>query len=33
VGLGGEDEEDNEGGPVEGDDVLAYVILAQTYCM
>lgn len=28
VGLGGEDE-DEEGGPVEGDDVLTHVILAQ----
>jgi hypothetical protein len=27
VGLGGEDEED---GPVEGDNVLAHVVLAQT---
>ena len=33
VGLGGEDEEDEEGGPVEGDDVLAHVILAQTHCI
>ena len=32
VGLG-EDEEDEEGGPVEGDDVLAHVVLAQTRCM
>jgi hypothetical protein len=29
VGLGGEGEEDEEDGPVEGDDVLAHVILAQ----
>jgi hypothetical protein len=29
VGLGGEDEDDKEAGPVEGDDVLAHVILAQ----
>jgi hypothetical protein len=30
VGLGGEDEEDEEVGPVDGDDVLAHVVLAQT---
>lgn len=29
VGLGGEGEEDEEDGPVEGDDVLAHVVLAQ----
>ena len=32
VGLGGEDEEDKDG-PVEGDNVLAHVVLAQTHGM
>ena len=30
VGLGGEDEDDEDDGPVEGDNVLAHVILAQS---
>ena len=31
VGLSGEDKEDEEDGPVDGDDVLAHVVLAQTH--
>ena len=30
VGLGGEDEDDEDDGPVEGNNVLAHVILAQS---
>jgi len=31
VGLGGEDEDNEDDGPVEGDNVLAHVILAQSH--
>jgi hypothetical protein len=31
VGLGGENEDDEDDGPVEGDNVLAHVILAQSH--
>jgi hypothetical protein len=31
VGLGGENEDDEDDGPIEGNNVLAHVILAQSH--